>query len=156
MADGQIIEALPEHIPMIAEDMREEDVLECLATGTSTEGALADGLRRSVLVWSVVCDGRPVAMFGIAPLTVLGDRGLPWMLSANGLERVPRALARTGPGYVAQMREVYPRLVNWVHRDNRRAIAFIRWLGFEVDEPEPYGPMAEPFRRFTMGGTWHV
>ena len=44
----------------------------------------------------------------------------------------------------------YTWLVNWVDDRNTCAIRWLKWMGFTIHEPEPYGVANLPFRRFDM------
>ena len=82
---------------------------------------------------------RPIAIFGVRPLPG-GSVGVPWMLTTvhmSGAERA--AVARCAVQAVAKMRAEFPRLRNFVHASNARAIRFIKFLGFAVDS-RPTGP----------------
>jgi hypothetical protein len=48
------------------------------------------------------------------------------------------------------LRRVYGPLENWVDARNRLAIRWLRWCGFEIEAPAPYGPHELPFCRFSM------
>ncbi len=40
--------------------------------------------------------------------------------------------------------------MNFAEVRNGPAILFLRWLGFALDEPAPWGDAGQPFHRFTM------
>lgn len=93
--------------------------------------------------------GRLVCLFGVERLPEPGA-GVPWMLCTDTLAQVPRrAMADVSARVVEAWHCEYCWLVNLVHRQNRRALRFLRWLGFVINET-PTGPGGE-FFIFTWG-----
>lgn len=88
-------------------------------------------------------------MFGVAPASLVGGLGVPWMIGTDAIERYQFTFLRHCRPCVDQMRLLYDTLVNWVDDRNVVAQRWLRWLGFHVEQPEPYGPDGIPFRRFT-------
>jgi hypothetical protein len=116
----------------LAADLHPDDAAELEAAGLDVAAALV-GADCSALRW----DGRLVALFGIVKL---GDTGVPWMLSTNALDDVPRsAMAKISRQVVSEWQAHCVWLGNLVHCKNQRAIRFVQWLGFTVDN-EPIGP----------------
>lgn len=97
-------------------------------------------------------DGNPVCMFGVAPGSIVTG-GKVWMLGTEALDDPLNAIIflRRCRKQVDEMLEISPVLTNYVHAENARAISWLRWLGFKVeDNPVPYGPKRELFYRFSM------
>lgn len=128
-----------------------------LAEGEALAGAgqvpemVAESLRASVLSWTAVAAGDVVCMFGVAPVTLMGDHGMPWMLGTPLVEQHRRALTRQGPAYIAHMLAAFPHLVNVVDARNVRSIAWLRRVGFQIHDARPAGVAGMPFHPFTMG-----
>lgn len=130
----------PADLDALAETMRAVDRIECSVIARATP---RDALRQCVdgAEWTLAAfdaDGVIVTAFGVTA-NFMGDEGFPWMLSANGIERYAKAVLTFAPRYVADMRERFQRLSNVVHADNRSAIRFLRWLGFEIGKPMQLG-----------------
>lgn len=117
-------------VAAIVADIREADAVEMRLLGTDPEAALREGLRSSVWARTGEVDGVPVCMFGVARENYMLGHGIPWMLSANGLERVRKTFIVRCRGVVDDMRRTCPVLGNVVHADNTRAIQWLEWLGF--------------------------
>lgn len=83
-----------------------------------------------------------VCAFGVQP----GDGyGIPWMLCTDAVDRVPRrAMAQVSREVVDGWKASHDMLMNLVHARNLRAIRFVQWLGFTVED-EPVGPGGEFF-----------
>ena len=86
-----------------------------------------------------------MCLFGVVTHPQVPSGGIPWMLCTSTLAAVPRrAMARISAQVVAVWRGEFQALSNLVHRHNRKAISFLRWLGFTV-HARPIGPGGEFF-----------
>ncbi|WP_059244410.1 hypothetical protein [Escherichia albertii] len=151
MHDVQIVPATREHIVAILPYVRQADILEFLAvTGQTPEQVLELGLRVSTFACAGLINGHVVTIFGVAPASMIGGCGLPWLVSTDALEQYPRTFLRQCRPVVDVFLSVYPRLENYVDTRNHVAIAWLRWLGFRLEEPAPYGMLGLPFHRFHL------
>ena len=48
-------------------------------------------------------------------------------------------------------RQEFPYMFNYVDVRHKEAIRWLKWLGFTLNEPTPYGPFGLPFHKFHMG-----
>lgn len=126
------------------------DALECAVYGHTPRQGLELMSAGSVMAWTAHDDGRPVAMFGVTPLSVLDRTGLPWLLGSTEARRHHRAFVELGRGYVQQMQAEFSRLENRVHAANLASIRWLTRLGFTV-EPEPLYVRGEPMLTFWRG-----
>lgn len=148
---AQVVGALSEHVEPIAQNARAADFAELLAAGgVSPSEAMLMGLSTSTAARTGLIDGEPVCMFGISPASLLTGVGVPWMIGTDRLERYQFAFLRRCRGELMDMGQGYTWLVNWVDDRNTCAIRWLRWLGFTIHDPEPYGVALLPFRRFDM------
>lgn len=138
------------HVNRIANRMRPIDVAECRACGHSPKQALVTGLRHSTFALTILLDDRPVAMFGVAPGSVIEGVGVPWLLGTDEVLKGARQFLTVGPRVVKAMQREWPRLVNYVGAENRRAILTLKALQFDVsDEIVVIGGLE--MRRFSLG-----
>lgn len=143
--------ALPIDIHPIARNMRDADVAECLATdGRLPDDALRWSLNKSTMAWTGFVDGEPIVMFGVGGSSMLSNWGVPWMLGTKRLPSVAVPFLRRNRGYIDIMLAGHSRLMNYVDARNTTSIRWLRWLGFHVGEPVPYGREGLPFHPFTM------
>lgn len=126
-------------IDVIAGDIRPADAVEMEALGTDPAAAMREGMARSDWTMTGLLDGVPVCMFGVAAQNVVLGHGVPWMLSANAIERAQLKFLRACRPVVARMRESYPSLRNVVHAENHTAIRWLRWLGFRFLSEDAQG-----------------
>lgn len=148
---ARIVTAQAEHIEPVAAAMRQADRDEIWAAAHLTpRDALSDGLRASSYAWAGMVDDEIVCLFGVSPLSIAGGEGCPWMLGTDAVVRHQRRFLRYSRPCLDAMRRVYPTLVNYVDERNEAAKRWLAWLGFQFDEPAPYGVERRLFRRFEM------
>lgn len=138
----------------IAAGLREADRQELIAA----RGPLVhfpDALARAVLLsshtWVAEDDEGPIAIFGVAPVSLLDGVGSPWFLSTERAYDHPRALVSGGRHYLSRMRAHYPELFNYVDARNERSIRWLGRLGFTLRPAVPYGNLGLPFHKFEIG-----
>lgn len=149
MTQARLVEATPEHAAAIAADARPADTAELWAQARITpEQAMRRGIETSVFAFTGMIDETPACMFGVAPASLLGGVGVPWMIAANSIERHQVTFLRACRPVVAEMRRMFPVLVNAVDTRNALAIRWLRWLGFKMLPPRPVGPDGVLFHLF--------
>lgn len=120
----------------LAADMRPEDVEELFVlTGETPEVACEWSVRHSDDVWAARSEtGRMLALFGVAPVAVLGGVGAVWLLGTPGLAGHTRAMLRGSPSWLAKWFTRYDKLTNVVWEGNRPSVRYLRGLGFSFSE----------------------
>lgn len=140
-----------EHVEDFARAPREADVQELkAASGATPRQALLYGVRFSTVAWAAYVEDEPLCMLGVAPQSVLLGVGTPWCIGTALLERHQFAFLRRNREYVGKMLDRYEHLVNYVDDRHRLAKRWIKWLGFRLGPPVPYGAAGLPFRRFEL------
>ena len=143
LTDGDV-----EHV---AEHMRAADIAEVQAGGHNPLEALQHSVRASARTWVATLDGRPAAIFGIAPFgSVLDPRGAPWLLGTDDVPTKPRALVRLARVYTTEMLSAFPHLVNAVHTRNTAACTWLARVGFTLGVTFEHPLTKEPFTIFEM------
>lgn len=156
MADLTVRAPSEADVAELAARLRAGDIAELAACNHTDLAAI---VRRSVdssrLCWAVADGDTLLCIFGAAPLRahlLLEHVGIPWMLGTDAVlaPAYRRALIQAPPSYIARMLEVFPRLLNFVHADNRHSVRWLRHMGFTLAPAGPFGPNAAPFHRFEM------
>ena len=139
-------------IAYVAQHMRTQDVHELRAMwgcDLDVHAVLRQSVRSSQECWVAITPyGEPVAIFGLAPVSLLGGLACPWMLGTPSLEHYGRDVVLFGKRYARQWTLQYDQLFNYVDARNLRAIAWLRHSGYTVFAAEPRGLNGEPFHRF--------
>ncbi len=139
-------------IKIMAQDMRKSDVIEVMAShGHTPLEALMYSFTESEYVTMAISDGVPFVMFGVSVSNFITGLGHPWLLSSNELFNHKEYFLKGGHGVIADMVAACPRLVNYVHHENKTSIKWLKSLGFTIEKPEPYGVKGDPFHKFHMG-----
>lgn len=132
------------HVEWLAPRLRKADRDEIAATcGLAPEQALWHSFYASDMRWSIILNGEIVGMFGCGDFT-------PWLLGSERLPEAGMAIARHSHRYIEFMLRRYPLLYNYVDVRNKLAIRWLRWCGFMLFEPIPYGLSGELFYPFLM------
>lgn len=121
------------HINHLAKRLRAIDIAECAAVGHTPKQALVTGLKGSTFALTVTRAGKPVAMLGVAPGSVMDGVGVPWLLGSDDLMKAGRLFLTWGPKIVAAMLGEWPSLQNYVGAENHRAIRVLKALRFDVE-----------------------
>lgn len=143
-----LVQSHPSHIGRLACNMREMDQVECRAMGHDPKAALRSARRRSLWSLTVMADGAPIAMLGLAALNLVEGTGVPWFLGTDAVYKQGRSFLVKGSAVIAHMRQTTPTLVNLVSVDNTPAIRLLQRWGFAIggDRETHGGVEFLPFR----------
>lgn len=146
---------------VITMKLREADAEElCNATGLpSAQEALALSLVYSKYTWVFVFKGEIEAVFGLGCCRVNDeDLGNPWFMSTDKFDEFSFTFARESKRVVSIMEAMYPKMINQVSIYHIKAIIWLQWLGFDVDQSKVYNSLLtdKPFYFFRKGGNTHL
>lgn len=135
--------------------MRQEDVEELShANGLDPQSNLLLSLRFSDFAYTVTLGDDIVLMFGCGGIE--GHSGVPWMLSSDLLLQIKRDFVKECSRIVGAMASRYGYLENYAWSKNKIHIHWLRWLGFTIEPPQPFGINNELFHKFYLQRTHHV
>lgn len=147
-----IVSARPEHVDHLQGKLRQQDRDEVIAaTGMEPDAALRRSFSHSTLTWAVELQGQAIALFGVGVGGIKGV-GNPWLLGTDCLAAAGRSFVLHSRHYVRCMLERFPMLANVVDGRNQLSLRWLRWCGFTIEKPQPFGPFRIPFHVFHMGG----
>jgi len=151
MIDARIVPATADHIAEMLPRVRQADIDEFLAiNGSTPEKVLLTGLKISTFACAGLINGRVVTIFGVAPGSMIGGTGTPWLVGTDDLELYQRTFLRRCRNVVNAMLSVYPYLENYVDERNHVAKAWLHWLGFRLEDATPFGMAGLNFHRFHL------
>jgi hypothetical protein len=127
--------------------MREPDASEAKGLGYDPRRLLRSSFRSSLYARSAFIGSHIAAMWGLTG-DILSETGMPWLVTAPIIEKLPIAFIREAKNELENMLFLKPKLENYVIADYRGAIRLLEVLGFHLDPPAPYGRRGVPFRRF--------
>lgn len=132
--------------------MRQSDCDEVMAaSGVSPFAAVYAGyLMSEACLTGVDSRGVPMAMWGIRRETWKWSN--PWLLGTDRIDDMWLPFLRTTKEMFPLVCAEYPCQRNHVDARNSKSIAWLKWLGFEIEPPAPYGVSGALFCRFWREG----
>lgn len=150
-SDYIMMETTVEHINALRGRLRESDKREILAaSGYDPDAALMNSFRLSHFCWTAFHRGKVIAIFGVNGISIMSAIGSPWMLGSDELNRAGIEIVKVSRYYVGEMKKHFPQLINYIDARQLRSIRWLKWLGFKIEKPEPYGVSKLPFHKFWM------
>lgn len=134
----------------LAPRMRKSDVEEIAASsGVEPAQALFLSLLAGAETHSIIAqDGEVIGMFGVVPST---DPliGIPWMLASDRLPEIKKEFLPQSLEWVKEVNKKFPILLNYVDKRNKKAIRWLRYLGFKFPQlVDEFGVGSKPFYEF--------
>ncbi len=151
-----ITDAVYEDVVDLVPILKEADVSELKALGQEPMDALTESFKASVQVYTVKVYGKVIAMFGLNPVDLLGNKAMIWFVSSDDLTFISKRFLRNSRKFIAEALEQYDLLYNWVDVRNEKAVQWLAWLGAHLDMPTAYGVNGEKFYYFTFSNTKEV
>ena len=149
----EIVSATREHAERIR--LREGDARELAALGvTDVAAKLGESITRSLWSKAYLIDGEVAALVGLAARSLLGDEGIPWLITGTPVDRNKKLFLKETRAGVERMKATFPVLRNIVHAEYHQTIRWLRWLGFEISAPVPTGPLQLPFCVFRWSAAY--
>ena len=147
----KIVPTEREHMEELAHTMRAADVRECWAMN---HFAPLDALKHSMYYTNSpktgLYNGKVICIYGVGKITYLSKEGIPWMLTSNLVDTHYREFLRRGEGLIIDMKKEAAVLLNMVDARNYKSIRWLKWLGFTIHDPVPFGPDGMLFHPFIM------
>lgn len=135
----------------VAEHLREEDFRECF--GLSGDHCLeeAEGcINLAEIAYVCKCDGVPLCIFGVIRDSIFANIGVVFMLSTSETKNHKYFIGKWTKRVMKAFLQEWETLYNWVDMGNERTIAWLKWLGAEIDPPLPYGIFGIKYHKFTF------
>lgn len=120
--------------------LRQADVSELAITrpGDAPDKILAEAVDISFYTELIRLDGKPAIVYGVAPTHLYG-MGAVWMLASDEINQMAKYIKEHSREKVNMMNRMFPVLANYVHANNRVAIKWLLWCGFDVYQPDAHG-----------------
>lgn len=139
MADElRIVAATEEHARALAPELRDADAAECRGGGTEPLHALLTSLRASEIARTALLGERPIAMWGLAPVALLGDAAVVWLLTAPDVEPRRFTLLRTARREVECWLRFRRELYAFADETYAGACRLLEALGFRAERRAPF------------------
>lgn len=129
-----------------AEDRAEIDAL----SGRDPAGLLVESVAASWEATTYRADGALICIGGVAPLSLIGRTGVPWLMGTDLVPVHRKAFMRHSREAMPRWLAHFPVLRNVVDARYAEAIRWLRWLGFRFGLPMSIGVAGLPFLPFQM------
>ena len=152
VADIRIAQYEPAHGDYIAANLRPSDKREMYYMAVLTPAAAIKATTASaVRSYTALVDGLPALMWGVSRRSFVSSVGVPWLLGTMVAEDHQYKFGRETLTYFKEMASLFPVMENYALAENKRALRWIKWAGFDIEEPRPYGAFGAEFVRFGRG-----
>lgn len=149
----ELVAASPDHADFIGRNMRDVDRQELLASSMASPlQTVLSSFARSEYSFTGLVDSKPVMILGVVSSNRIFRVGIPWMIATSELEGHSMQFLRGCAPVLDMFRQDFSYLYNHVDARNDSSIRWLKWLGFDLDEPEIYGHRKMLFHRFGMRG----
>ena len=144
MREGaEIVSLSPKHAA-ITPHIRRSDAEEIWAAeGVAPKLAIASSIAATEIGWAAELYGTPVAIFGVCRSGE--DSGFVWLIATDVIEKYPVHFYRVSKGVIAELKKRFDYLENWVDARNKLSLRWLKWAGFTVSAPGPWGAFAMDF-----------
>jgi hypothetical protein len=140
------------HVEAVAMDLRVSDFDELFAaTGKSPYYDVVDSWVMSHRRWVVFNkNDQAVAVLGVRAEAMFSDYGIPWLLGTKGLDKMKKFFVKYSKMIINEIKKDFKFLYNYVDTRYLKAIRWLLWCGFTVEDAAPSGAFGYPFHRFYM------
>jgi len=144
-----ITDATLEDAMLMAHDVREVDVQEIWAANRSKPlEALVGCVRNSEHSRTGRANGEIVCMFGTMRSNLMGTKGIIWMLGTDLLKKYAVRFLRENKNEIVKISSEFSIVENYCDTRNTATLRWLKWLGFTIEEAEPYGVYNLLFHHF--------
>ncbi len=150
-SEAKLVPVTADHVQHVAAHIREADRVEVYEfSRRSPARALADAVRRSDRSATLLIDGQPAAVLGVARRSLLSTTGTPWGLGTDAVTEKPRAWWPLCKGGLARMMQTHDVLENYVHDANIVSMRWLSSMGFDIGPSRPLGWRGAGYRKFVL------
>jgi hypothetical protein len=150
MAKYQTVPGALQYLEDIVDDMRDADIEEAwMGYHLHPREALEYAFSRADLYVSLV-DGKAMCVCGTQPISAISAIGTPWLYGTNLMTRHKTYFLRGSREYIDRMKQQFVLLRGYVYTENSLSQRWLKWLGFTLRTPEPYGVEGKLFHPFDM------
>lgn len=139
----------PSDIDHLSVRLRKTDVDEIWASHhVKPYEALREGFINSLVCLTVDYKKEPVAMFGICPVDLTGNKATIWFLASEKVNKIKNTFVKNSKKVVDFLLGFYPCLENFVDARNIKSIQWLKRCGAKISEASPFGIDKLPFHYF--------
>lgn len=147
----QVRKVLEEDITALVADIRIADKIEVeLATGLSVDESVRLDIKNAYQCAATYIDGDLVCIFGLYQPSLLSNIMMPWMYGTNKIHQHKKQFWKASKEIIGRMTHHAEKLENYVHQENKLAIAWLKRGGFTFGDVVKLGDKEALFVRFEL------
>lgn len=116
-------------IEILHNNLRQADIKEITAQGSTALMSLLEGFSLSKECYSIIIDNKPEGMFGLSILNMPEGSANIWCLGTDKLATIPKDWLKLGRFYINKFLDNYSILTNQVSIHNKLHIKWLYKLG---------------------------
>ena len=133
----------------IAANMRKDDRNEVFASGgMSPLKAMKKSFEYTEDCATFLVNGKPAAMFGLKHTGLITRTGIPWLLGTDDIQKDVYGFLKLSKVLYNYGISRCDYMYNFVDVRNTESQKWLKWMGFDVEEAQPYGLFGMPFKKF--------
>lgn len=138
------------HARALVGRLRESDRMELTAATGSEDHqfVIEQSILGSSQAWAAMVGDRVIGLGGVSPVGHLAYVGSPWFVASDEIRDHTHRFLLLSRRKTQSMLAEYDMLTNWVDARNAASIRWLKWLGYIVEAPQPFGARQLPFCRF--------
>ena len=118
--------------PMLYEDLREADMMECIGLMHHPRDAVFSSFEVSSKVFSVKTDQDGLlASFGVSPR---GNVGIVWLLGTRNFYKIKKKFIKESQQWIDELMDGFDYLTNYVMEANTLSMRWLTWLGASFED----------------------
>jgi hypothetical protein len=147
----EIVEATEAHAIALAPFLRDADREELTkATGRPIEEILIESVNSLGEHWAFIENGKTICLLGISEHSWMDSEGVIWLVASDEVASHRKDILAMSRNYIDEKQKHYRLLYNYIDIHNTSSIRWLKWLGFEVQDPVPWGVNGDLFHRFEL------
>lgn len=149
MSVVELREATAADAEYIIDHLRSADVEEIRAAyGDNVQDVAIESVTLADESYVGAYEGVPFALFGVGSVSFTSNTGTPWLIGTDEITKHSKQVLVVSRAMIKDWMTRYAKLENYVDARNTVSIRWLKWLGFTIDEAQPYGVAGLPFHRF--------
>lgn len=137
-----------EDVYVLAENIREEDKNEIWkAAHVFPLEAIKDSVRQSLFSFSYRSGDDLLFIWGLKRPIQIAPIGIIWMLTANAVEKHKKEFVKASYDVQKLAEKDHVMLFQYVDAEYKRALRWLKWLGYTIYPAKSFGAENAPFHR---------
>lgn len=131
-------------------DIRKADIEEISAFTNDIRKELEESIQNSNVAIKVLSkDNKPLCIYGVTKIKGI-EGHMIWCVGTNEMMKYKKSFVKMSKHILGNWKKQYGTMYNCVSVDNKKAIAWLKYLGANFSEPFPIGGTGKNFMNFVL------